>query len=153
LGGRVAATFPRAPRAEFARLNGAILMVRTGDVGGAQPALRDWIRGAPFPPLIGRAQSALGADLLAAGRPAEAASAFTQAKTEGVGPLATLGLGATALAQGQHEPAKRQLTEARDTGTADVAAGSSYGPARRPLPKGGCQGLKPPPAAGARAAT
>src|SRR5262249_41914583 len=53
---RVIATFPRAPRTEFARLTRAILMVRMGDVGAAQPALRDWIRRAPFPPLIGRAQ-------------------------------------------------------------------------------------------------
>src|SRR5262249_60238941 len=48
-------------------------------------------------------------------------------KTEGVGHLATLGLGATALAQGQLEPATRQFTEARDTGTADVAAIANYG--------------------------
>src|SRR5262249_56164224 len=128
LGGRVAATFPRAPRTEFARLNRGILMVRTGDVGAAQPALRDWIRRAPFPPLIGRAQSALGAALLASGRPAEAASAFTQAKTEGVGPLATLGLGVTALAQGQLEPATRQFTEARASGTADAAPGADSRP-------------------------
>jgi TolA-binding protein len=141
---RVIATFPRAPRTEFARLNRAILMVRMGDIGGAQPALRDWIRRAPFPPLLGRAQSALGAALLASGRPAEAASAFTQAKTEGVGPLATLGLGVTALAQGQLDPATRQLTEARDSGTADVAAIASYGLAVVGFRKGGVKDFKQP---------
>jgi len=141
---RVISTFPQAPRTEFARLNRAILMVRMGDVGAAQPALRDWIRRAPFPPLVGRAQSALGAALLASGRPAEAASAFTQAKTEGVGALATLGLGATALAQGQFEPATRQLTEARDTGTADVAAVASYGLAVVAFQKGGGKDFKQP---------
>ena len=141
---RVIATFPRAPRTEFARLNRAILMVRMGDVGGAQPALRDWIRRAPFQPLLGRAQSALGAALLAAGRPGEAASAFAQAKTEGVGPLATLGLGATALAQGQLEPAKSKLTEARDGGTADVAAVASYGLALVAFQQGGGKDFKQP---------
>jgi TolA-binding protein len=141
---RVITTFPRAPRTEFARLNRAILMVRTGDLGGAQPALRDWIRRAPFPPLLGRAQSALGATLLASGRPAEAASAFTQAKTEGVGPLATLGLGVTALAQGQLDPATHQLTEARDSGTADVAAVANYGLAVVAFQKGGMKDFKQP---------
>jgi TolA-binding protein len=141
---RVITTFPRAPRTEFARLNRAILMVRMGDLGGAQPALRDWIRRAPFPPLLGRAQSALGAALLASGRPAEAASAFTQAKTEGMGPLATLGLGVTALAQGQLDPAARQLTEARDSGTADVAAVASYGLAVVAFQKGGVKDFKQP---------
>jgi TolA-binding protein len=141
---RVIMTFPLAPRTEFARLNRAILMVRMGDLGGAQPALRDWIRRAPFPPLLGRAQSALGAALLASGRPTEAASAFTQAKTEGVGPLAALGLGATALAQGQLEPATRQLTEARDSGTADVAAVANYGLAVVAFQKDGVKDFKSP---------
>lgn len=141
---RVIATFPRAPRTEFARLNRAILMVHMGDLGGAQPALRDWIRRAPFPPLLGRAQCALGAALLASGRSTEATSAFTQAKTEGVGALATLGLGATALAQGQLEPAARRLTEARDSGTADVAAVASYGLAVVAFQKGGVKDFKQP---------
>ena len=141
---RVISTFPRAPRTEFARLNRAILMVRTGDVGAAQPALRDWIRRAPFAPLLGRAQSALGATLLAAGRPGEAASAFTQAQREGVGPLAALGLGAAALAQGQLEPATSKLTEARDGGTAEVAAVAAYGLAVVAFQRGGVKDFKQP---------
>ena len=141
---RVISSFPRAPRTEFARLNRAMLMVRTGDVGAAQPALRDWIRRAPFPPLLGRAQSALGAALLAAGRPGEAASAFTQAQREGVGPLATLGLGAAALAQGQLEPATSKLTEARDAGTAEVAAVAAYGLAVVAFQRGGVKEFKQP---------
>jgi TolA-binding protein len=141
---RVVATFPAAPRSEFARLNRAILMVRAGDVGAAQPALRDWIRRAPFPPLLGRAQAALGAALLAAGRPGEAVAAFTQAQREGVGPLAALGLGASALAQGQLEPATSKLTEARDGGTADVAAMASYGLAVVAFQRGGGTAFKQP---------
>jgi TolA-binding protein len=141
---RVIASFPRAPRTEFARLNRAILMVRTGDVGAAQPALRDWIRRAPFQPLLGRAQSALGAALLAAGRGSEATAAFTQAQAEGVGPLATLGLGAAALAQGQFGPATAKLTEARDSGTAEVAAVANYGLAVIAFQQGGATGFKQP---------
>ena len=66
---RVISTFSRAPRTEFARLNRAILMVRMGDLGGAQPALRDWIRRAPFPPLLGRAQCRARRGPVASGRP------------------------------------------------------------------------------------
>src|SRR5438477_296548 len=98
---RVIAAFPRAPRTEFARLNRALLLMRTGDVAGAQTAPRDWIRRAPFPPLLGRAQAALGATLLAAGRQGEAANAFTQAQAEGAGPLSVRGPGPVAAAQSQ----------------------------------------------------
>src|SRR4029450_8898788 len=79
------------------------------------------------PPLLGGAQAALGAALLAAGRPVEAATAFGRAQSEGVGSLAALGLGSTALAQGQWAQASSKLTEARDSGTSDVAAVAGYG--------------------------
>jgi tetratricopeptide (TPR) repeat protein len=124
---RVITTFPSAPRTDFARLNRAILMLRMGDATGAEAPLRDWIRRAPFPPLIGRAQAALGAAVLAAGRPTEAGTAFKKAQAEGVGPLAQLGLGATALAENQWAQAQTRFTEARDGGTADVAAVAGYG--------------------------
>src|SRR5262249_20794147 len=81
---RVIDTYPRHPRAEFARLNRAILMVRAGEVVEAQPALLDWVKRAPFPPLLGRAEVALGTALLAANQPAEAAKHFTAAQREGV---------------------------------------------------------------------
>jgi TolA-binding protein len=141
---RVVTTFPRAPRTDFARLNRAILMVRTGDVGNAEHGLRDWIRRAPFPPLLGRAQAALGVALLAAGRAGEATSAFTQAGAEGVGPLATLGLGAAALAQGQWGPATTKLTEARDGGTAEIAAVATYGLAVAAYQRGAVKEFKQP---------
>jgi tetratricopeptide (TPR) repeat protein len=141
---RVITTFPSAPRTEFARLNRAILMLRTGDPAGAEAPLRDWIRRAPFPPLLGRAQAALGAALLAVGRPGEAASAFKRAQAEGVGPLALLGIGSTALAEGQWAQASSKLAEARDGGTAEVAAVAGYGLAVVAFQRGDAKEFKQP---------
>jgi TolA-binding protein len=141
---RVITTYPSSPRTEFARLNRAILMIRTGDPSGAEAPLRDWIRRAPFPPLLGRAQAALGAALLAAGRPVEAATAFKRAQAEGVGPLAALGLGSTALAEGQWAQASSKLTEARDGGTAEVAAVAGYGLAVVAFQQGNAMDFKQP---------
>ena len=141
---RVISTFPSAPRTDFARLNRAILMLRMGDAAGAEAPLRDWIRRAPFPPLMGRAQAALGAALLAAGRPTEAATAFKRAQAEGVGPLAQLGLGATALAASQWPEAQARFTEARDAGTADVAAVAGYGLAVVAFQRGDAKEFKQP---------
>jgi TolA-binding protein len=124
---RIVAAYPNRESTHFARLNRAILMLRTGEAAAARPELADWIKRAPFPPLAGRAQVAMGAALLALGRPADAAKAFTQAQQEGVGALAALGLGAAQLAQGQREPALRLLTEARDGGTSAIAAVAEYG--------------------------
>jgi len=62
-------------------------MLRAGDPGGAEAPLRDWIRRAPFPPWSVERRPALGAALLAAGRPVESATAFKRAQAEGVGPL------------------------------------------------------------------
>jgi tetratricopeptide (TPR) repeat protein len=141
---RVISTFPIAPRTDFARLNRAILMLKMGDAAGAEAPLRDWIRRAPFPPLLGRAQAALGAALLAAGRPTEAGTAFKRAQAEGVGSLAPLGLGATALAEGQWAQATSRLTEARDGGTAEVAAVAGYGLAVVAFQRGDMQEFKQP---------
>jgi tetratricopeptide (TPR) repeat protein len=141
---RVITTFPSAPRTDFARLNRAILMLRMGDATGAEAPLRDWIRRAPFPPLLGRAQAALGAALLAAGKPTEAGTAFKRAQAEGVGPLAQLGLGATALAEGQWAQAQTRLTEARDGGTADVGAVAGYGLAVVAFQRGDAKEFKQP---------
>ena len=141
---RVITTFPSAPRTDFARLNRAILMLRMGEATGAEAPLRDWIRRAPFPPLVGRAQTALGAALLAAGKPVEAATAFKRAQAEGVGPLANLGLGATSLAEGQWAQASSKLTEARDGGTAEVAAVAGYGLAVVAFQRGDAKEFKQP---------
>jgi tetratricopeptide (TPR) repeat protein len=141
---RVINTFPSAPRTDFARLNRAILMLRMGDATGAEAPLRDWIRRAPFPPLIGRAQAALGAAMLAAGRPIEAATAFKRAQAEGVGSLAQVGLGATAIAEGKWAEATSRLTEARDGGTADVGAVAGYGLAVVAFQRGDVKEFKQP---------
>src|SRR4029450_5068310 len=100
------------------------------------------------PPLLGGAQAALGAALLAAGRPVEAATAFKRAQAEGVGPLAALGLGSTALAEGQWAQASSKLTEARDGGTAEVAAVAGYGLAVVAFQQGNAKDFKQPDAAG-----
>ncbi len=123
---RIVADYAKLPRTDFARLNRAILLLRTGDATAAQPVLADWIKRAPFPPLVGRAQAALGVALLAAGKPADAAKAFTAAKAD-VGALATLGLGAVELAQAQWDAAKGLLTDARANGTPAIAGAAEYG--------------------------
>src|SRR4030095_690005 len=81
----------------------------------------------------------------------EATAAFTQAQAEGVGPLATLGLGAAALAQGQFGPATAKLTEARDSGTAEGAGAAHYGLAVIAFQPGGGRGVQAAGARGARA--
>jgi TolA-binding protein len=124
---RVIARYPSAPRAEFARLNRAILMLRSGEAPAAAPALRDWANRAPFPPLLGRARIALGVALLGAGRPAEARGEFVAARREGEGALASLGLATAALAEDKLADAARDFTEARNDGTAEVAAAADYG--------------------------
>src|SRR5207302_552891 len=123
---RIIADYPKQPRTDFARLNRAILSLRTADATALQGELADWIKRAPFPPLLGRAHVAMGIALLTAGKPAEAAKSFTLARSE-TGALATLGLGVAQLAQGQWEPAKGLLTDARDNGTPAVAAAAAYG--------------------------
>lgn len=121
------AEHPTSPRTEFARLNRAILRLRQGDPEGARRELAGWIGRATFGPFLGRAHGAHGVALLAAGRPAEAAVAFTAGRKEGLGALAALGLGMAALAQGRWEEAARLLPEARDWGPADLAATAEYG--------------------------
>ncbi|MBI4594350.1 MAG: tetratricopeptide repeat protein [Candidatus Rokubacteria bacterium] len=124
---RVVADHAGHPRADFARLNRAILLVRTGRAAAALPMLRDWIARAPFPPLVGRAWAAFGVSLLATGNSAEAASAFEHARQEGLGALAALGLGVAAVAATRLDDAAREFEAARDTGTLATAAIAEYG--------------------------
>jgi tetratricopeptide (TPR) repeat protein len=104
------------PRAHFARLNRAILMVRTGQASAAQRDLRDWITRAPFPLLLGRAHAALATALLSTGRRAEAAKELELARQEGFTEFATLGLGVVALGDERWDDARKLFTDARDTG-------------------------------------
>ncbi len=124
---QVLSRYPSVPRTDFARLNRAILMVRSGQAPPAQALLRDWILRAPFPPLLGRAHLALAVALLASGKPADAAREFGAAQREGVGALATLGRATAALAESTLDVAAREFTEARKEGTAAVAATAAYG--------------------------
>jgi TolA-binding protein len=124
---RVLARYPSAPRAEFARLNRGILMVRSGEAVPAAPLLRDWAGRAPFPPLLGRARIALGVALLGAGRAGEARGEFLAAKREGEGALASLGFATAALAEDKLAEAASDFAEAKNDGTAPVAAAASYG--------------------------
>src|SRR2546428_239748 len=118
---------PPRPPPESARLNRAVLLLRTGDLRGAQAELSEGIARAPFGPLLGRAHAALGAALLAAGVPADAAKAFAQAQREGLGALATLGLAASELARGKPDVAKGLFEDARDKGTPAIAHAAEYG--------------------------
>src|SRR5262249_26825719 len=124
---RVIDAYPRHPRADFARLNRAILMVRAGEALDAQPALADWVRRAPFPPLLGRAQVALAIAFLSTNQLSEAARHFTAAQREGVDAMATLGLGAVAMGQGRWDEAEKRFKETRDTGTVAITAAAEYG--------------------------
>ena len=115
---RVLTGYPANPRIEFAKLNQALLALRRGQPAAALPMLREWIARAPFPQLVGRAQAALGAALLATGKPADAAKAFAAASKAGESGIATLGAGAVALAAGRVEEAKKTFTDARNAGPA-----------------------------------
>jgi tetratricopeptide (TPR) repeat protein len=141
---RIIAEYAPRPRTDFARLNRAILMVRQGDVPAARLELRDWIGRAPFPPLIGRAQAALGTAFLALGRPADATKAFAAAQAEGLGALAALGLGAVQLVQGKWAAAKGPFTDARDNGTPPIVVAASYGLAVVAYHEGATRDFKQP---------
>src|SRR2546425_237047 len=123
---RIIRDSPNRPRTEFAKFNRALLLLRAGDAK-AQPELGDWIRRAPFPPLLGRAQAAMGAALLAAGFPSDAEKAFAQAQRQGLGAPATLGLAAAQFAQGKLDVAKGLFEDARDKGTPTIAHAPEYG--------------------------
>jgi TolA-binding protein len=149
---RIIGGYPMHPRTEFARLNRGILAVREGQASEAVPLLRDWIARAPFPPLLARAHLAFGAALLAANAPAEAAKHFALVQKEGTDPVATLGLAGVALAQGRLDDASRLFTDARDTGTTDVAAGAEYGLAAVAAQGGNLAAFKAPALGALRAA-
>jgi tetratricopeptide (TPR) repeat protein len=124
---RVIRDYPGHVRTELARLNRAILLIRARAHREAQPELRDWVARNAFSPLLGRAHVALGVAALGSGDLAHAGQAFQRARTEGVGAVAELGVGAVALARQQWEEAARHLTTARDTGTTAVTREAAYG--------------------------
>jgi tetratricopeptide (TPR) repeat protein len=136
--------YPTHPRTDFARLNRAIVWLRGGQHAEAVPVLRDWVTRAPFRPLVGRANAALGAALLATGRAPEAAKYFSAAGREGVGALASLGSASVALVEGRADDAARQFTEARDSGTVAEVAAAEYGLAAVGVQRGAVREFKQP---------
>jgi len=121
------ARYPDHPRADLARLNHAIVLLRTGRAIEAQPLLRTFLGRAPGSPLVGRAHLALGVALLTVRLPVPAREEFAAARDAGEGPRARLGLGAVALALRQWDAAASAFAEARETGTAAVAQIADYG--------------------------
>jgi tetratricopeptide (TPR) repeat protein len=148
---QIITAYPTRDRTDFARLNRAILLVRTGQVAEAQGPLRDWMRRASFPPLLARAHAALAAALLASDNAVEAGREFAAAQKDGAGSIASLGLGASALAQGRLEEAQQKFTEAREGGSSDIVAAAEYGLAEIAFQKGALRDFKAPAVAALRA--
>src|ERR671923_2135380 len=65
---RIIASYPTHQRADFARFNRALAMLRQGDAAGAETAMREWLGRAPFPALFGPAHAVPGPALLAPGK-------------------------------------------------------------------------------------
>ena len=140
---RILTSYAANPRIEFVKLNRALLLLRSGQATAAEPILREWIARAPFPPLVGRVQAALGAALLATGKPSDAARAFGDAAKAGEKGLAAIGIGAVALAANRLDEAEKTLTDARDAGPAAITAAAEYGLAVVTYQRGNTRGFAP----------
>jgi TolA-binding protein len=125
--GEMDARYPEHPRAELARLNQAIVLLRTGRAVDAQPLLRAFLNRSSGSPLAGRAHLALGVALLNVRLSAPALEEFAMARDAGEGPRARLGQGTANLARRQWDAAASAFAEARETGTAAVARLAEYG--------------------------
>jgi tetratricopeptide (TPR) repeat protein len=144
---RVIQAHPTHPRTDFARINRAIMLVRTGDFIGGRAAVTDWLRRAPFPALFGRAHAALAAALIASGDGAGAQRELALARKEGLAAFASVGEGVIALQQRRWDDALSRFQEARDAGTPDIVAAAEYGAAAAALAKGAVTDFKKPAAA------
>src|SRR5439155_1017799 len=141
---RIIASYPTHPRADFARFNRGLALLRQGDAAGAEAALRDWLGRAPFPALFGRAHAALGTSLLAQGKTDAALREFTLAQKDGSAALGQLGVASVALASGRRDDAERLFTAVRDAGTPDEAAAATYGLAVVAFGKGAAREFRAP---------
>ncbi|MFQ5898161.1 MAG: tetratricopeptide repeat protein [Candidatus Methylomirabilia bacterium] len=126
--------YPTDPHAAVARLNRAILDIRSGQLSLGLAEMETLKGGEGFFAAVGRARLARGAALLAAS-PAKAAVEFRQAIVEGEGALAHLGLASALLALGDRAEAGRQFAEARDLGTEPVRRLAEYGIAAAAFPE------------------
>jgi tetratricopeptide (TPR) repeat protein len=141
---RIVQTYPTQPRADFARINRAILLVRSGEAGGGKTALTDWLGRAPFPALFGRAHAALAVALLDTGDVTGAQKELALAQKEGLGAFASAGAGVIALDQKRWDDAIKRFEEARDAGTPDVVAAADYGIAAANFARGKTADFKKP---------
>jgi len=141
---RVVQTYPTHPRADFARINRAILLVRTGDAAAGKAALTDWLGRAPFPALFGRAHAALAVAMLDTGDVTGAQRELALAQKEGLNAFASAGAGVLALNQKHWDEAIKRFEEARDAGTPDVVAAAEYGIAVANLAQGKLAEFKKP---------
>src|SRR5207302_1739482 len=126
---RIVQTYPTHPRADFARINRAVLLLRTGDAAGARKELTEWLARKPFPALTGRVHAALAAAQLGAGDIPGAQKELIVVQHDGLGAFAAVGTGIIALRQKKWDDAARPFEEARDAGTPDIVAAAEYGPA------------------------
>jgi len=149
---RIVGSYPTHARADFARFNRGLALLREGDAAGAEVALRDWLGRAPFPALFGRAHAALGTSLLARGKTDEALREFTLAQKDGSAALGQLGVASVALASGRRDDAERLFTAVRDAGTPDEAAAATYGLAVVAFGKGAAREFRAPAEAALAAA-
>jgi tetratricopeptide (TPR) repeat protein len=141
---RIVQNYPTHPRADFARINRGILLVRTGDAAGGKAALTDWLGRAPFPALFGRAHAGLAAALLDAGDVAGAQKELALAQKEGLVAFASVGAGVVALRQQRWDDALKRFEEARDAGTPDIVAAATYGTGVAAFAKGAVADFKKP---------
>lgn len=119
--------YPAYPQAGVAHLNRAILELRAGRSWEAREEVSALMARAPLSPFLGRARVALGAALLAQGLVAEAGAEFAGALQQGVGALAHLGAGSTALLLRRWDEAAREFGAARDAGSGPVSEAAEYG--------------------------
>jgi tetratricopeptide (TPR) repeat protein len=141
---RIIASYPTHSRADFARFNRGLALLRQGDATAAETALRDWLGRAPFAALFGRAHAALGTALLAQGKRDEALREFTLTQKDGSVALGQLGVASVALANGRRDDAERLFTTVRDSGTPDEVAAANYGLAVVAFMKGATRDFKAP---------
>lgn len=130
------ARYPTFRHADVAHLNRAILGLREGQSQAAGEELSSLLARAPLSPFAGRARLALGFALLAQGLAGEAGRQFAEARRDGEGALAHLGLASTALALGRWEEATREFLEAATIGTVAVGQVAEYGLAVAALNEG-----------------
>lgn len=150
---KIITRYPTRLPNDFARLNRAILMVRSGQHVEAQGMLRDWIARAPYEAGLARAHAALGAALLATAMHAkgmdtalagEAAREFAAAQKDDASGYASLGAGIAAMLRKQFDEAGRALTAARDAGAPEIASIAEYALAEVALERGNLKAFKQP---------